>query len=441
MDANGNEIVPFVPVIEPVSTLWHDNYTRKPKEFSAYIQDKMEYQDLILNIGLRFDYFDPNHIVPVDPTDPDIYNPYAPEFKGPNWDQEYYNSLPSQAQKDAYTAANAYSPEQRRDLMHKKVNAKTQISPRVGIAYPISDKGVIHFSYGHFFQMPSATYLYTRPDFKLSGSNPIFGNADLNAEKTVQYEIGLQQQIGENVGIDVTLFYKDIRDWIGVSTVYETQFLNTTYVKYENKDYANVRGITVAIDRRFVNNLSASLDYTFQFAEGTYTSPQEAYSAAAGNEEPAKKLIYMDYDRRHSLNGTVAYNLSGWTIAVIGKYNTGFPYTPNFVAGSATANYRGWRENIARNPATSSVDLKIDKRLVKTGPLSHRLFIRVYNLLDQKGALRVHPDTGSPEYTTYGTHRWVRYDQERIGSLEHFYLNPEYYQSPRQIQLGYIIEF
>jgi len=443
MDANGNEIVPFVPVIEPVSTLWHDNYTRKPKEFSAYIQDKMEYQDLIMNIGLRFDYFDPNYVVPVDPTDPDIYNPYSSEFKGPNWDQKYYNSLPSQAEKDAYTAANAYTPEQRRDMMHKKVKAKMQISPRIGIAYPISDKGVIHFSYGHFFQMPSASYLYSRPDFKLSvgSGNMLFGNADLNAEKTVQYEIGLQQQLGENVGIDVTLFYKDIRDWVGVSHVYETQFLNTNYMKYENKDYANVRGITVAIDRRFVNNLSASLDYTFQFAEGTYTSPSDSYSAAQGNEEPAKKLIYMDYDRRHSLNGTVAYNLLGWTIAVIGKYSTGFPYTPTLIAGSASANYRGWRENIARRPATSSVDLKIDKRLVKTGPFAHRLFIRVYNLFDQKGALRVHADTGSPEYTTYGTHRWVRYDQDRIGSLEHFYLNPDWYQSPRQIQLGYIIEF
>ncbi len=79
--------------------------------------------------------------------------------------------------------------------------------------------------------------------------------------------------------------------------------------------------------------------------------------------------------------------------------------------------------------------------LMKTGLFSHRLFIRVYNLFDQKGALRVHADTGSPEYTTYGTHRYVTYDTDRIGSLEHYYLNPDWYQAPRQIQLGYIIEF
>ena len=442
-DANGNEIVPFVPNIEPISSIWHDKYNRTPREFSAYVQDKMEYQDFILNIGVRFDYFDPNYVVPVDPSDPDIYNPFAAKFKGPDWDEAYFSTLRSQEEKAEYINTHSYTPEQRRELMHKKVKPKTQISPRIGIAYPITDKGVIHFSYGHFFQMPSADYLYTRPDFKLSigSTSMIFGNADLEAEKTSQYEIGIQQQIGEQIGIDVTIFYKDIRDWVGISPPIETQFLNTKYYKYENKDYANVRGITVAIDRRFANNFAASLDYTFQFAEGTYTSPSDAYAALLGNQEPAKKLIYMDYDRRHSLNGTFSYRVSGWTIAVIGKFNTGFPYTPRLIAGSTTANYRGWRENIARNPSTSVVDLKIDKFLFRTSRISHRLFMRIYNLFDQKGALRVHPDTGSPQFTTYGTHRWIQYDEDRIGSIEHYYLNPTWYQDPRQIQLGYILEF
>ncbi len=443
IDANGNEIVPFVPKIEPISTIWHNQYTRTPREFSAYVQDKMEYKDLIMNIGLRFDYFDPNYVVPADPTDPDIYRPFAPKFKGPDWDENYYNSLPTQEEKDEYARTNSYTPDQRRSLMHRKVKPKTQFSPRIGIAYPITDKGVIHFSYGHFFQMPAESYLYTRPDFKLSVGSAamIFGNADLEAEKTVQYEIGLQQQIGQHVGIDVTVFYKDIRDWVGISHAYETQYLNTKYYKYENKDYANVRGITIALDRRPANNFSATLDYTFQVAEGTYTSPGDAYSAAQSNQEPAKKLIYMDYDRRHIVNATVSYRYSGWTVSVIGKFNTGFPYTPELIAASPTANYRGWRENIARRPSTSAVDLRIDKLLFKTIGLNHRLFIRVYNLFDQKGELQVYPDTGTADFTTYGTHRWSPYDPDRVGSIEHWYTNPQWYQAPRQIQLGYIIEF
>ncbi len=106
--------------------------------------------------------------------------------------------------------------------MHKKVEPKMQFSPRLGIAYPITDRGVIHFSYGHFFQLPEFQYLYTNPDFKLSpgGGYGVFGNADLYPQKTVMYEIGLQQQITQDLGVDATLFYRDVRDWVGTSPLY-----------------------------------------------------------------------------------------------------------------------------------------------------------------------------------------------------------------------------
>ncbi len=448
-DASGNKIVPFEPIVEPISSIWHNIFKRNPVELSGYIQDKMEFDQLIVNIGLRFDYFDPDYIIPVDPADPDIYNPFNPEWKGPNWDEAYYQSLLSEEERKLYAATHSYSTHERKDLMQKRVEPKTQISPRVGIAYPISENGVIHISYGHFFQMPQARYLYgdaggVRPDYKLSiGSQQnIFGNADLNAESTVQYEIGLQSRVFTGFGLDVTVFYKDIRDWVGISPLIDTKHTQTTrYVQYENKDYANVRGITLALEARPSNNFTAMLDYTYQVAEGTYTSPNDAYSALLNNQEPAMKLIYMDYDRRHGVNGILTYRSLGWIVSMIGIYNTGFPYTPEKVAGSPQANYRGWRENISRRPAFSQIDLRVDKVLLETGPFTHRLFLRIFNLLDQRGELNVHADTGTAQFTTYGTHNWVTYNPNRIGSLEHYYLNPSWYQQPREIQLGYILNF
>jgi outer membrane receptor for ferrienterochelin and colicin len=448
-DASGNKIVPFEPAVEPTSSIWHNYYKHNPNEISAYLQDKMEFDQLIVNIGLRFDYFDPDNIVPVDPADPDIYNPVNPDWKGPDWDEDYYNSLTSAAERQAYAATHSYTSDERKALMQKKVDPKTQFSPRLGIAYPISANGVIHASYGHFFQMPQARYLYgdagnVRPDYKLSiGSQEnIFGNADLNAESTVQYEIGLQAQIVKGFGLDVTLFYKDIRDWIGISPLIDTKHSQTTrYVQYENKDYANIQGITLAFEARPSNEFTFTLDYTYQVAEGTYSSPNDAYSALLGNEEPAMKLIYMDYDRRHSVNGILTYRASGWIVSMIGIYNTGFPYTPEKVAGSPQANYRGWRENIARKPSYGQFDLRVDKEFFKTGSFSHRLFLRIFNLFDQRGELDVHADTGTAQFTTYGTHNWVTYNPNRIGSLEHYYLNPEWYQRPREIQIGYVLNF
>jgi outer membrane receptor protein involved in Fe transport len=270
----------------------------------------------------------------------------------------------------------------------------------------------------------------------------VFGNADLNAESTVQYEIGIQSQLFRGFGLDATVFYKDIRDWVGISPLIDTKHSQLTrYTQYENKDYANVRGITVALEARPSNEFTAMIDYTYQVAEGTYSSPNDAYNALDQNEEPALKLIYMDYDRRHSVNAIFTYQPPTWVISLIGIFNTGFPYTPDWVAGSPDSQYRGWRENIARKPSYSQIDLRVDKVLFETGPLSHRLFLRVFNLFDQRGELNVHRDTGTAEYTTLGTHSWVRYDQDRLGSLEHFYLKPEWYQQPREIQLGYILNF
>src|SRR4030067_3471060 len=115
------------------------------------------------------------------------------------------------------------------------VDAKTQLSPRLGIAYPITDKGVIHFSYGHFFQIPEFQYLYNVPDFKLaSGTGNILGNADLNVQKTVQYEVGLSQEVARGVGFDGTVFSRDIRDWVGTSPVQKTARASVSYVTYEN---------------------------------------------------------------------------------------------------------------------------------------------------------------------------------------------------------------
>ncbi|KUK91941.1 MAG: Outer membrane receptor protein, partial [Marinimicrobia bacterium 46_43] len=100
------------PYIPDVSSSAHDDYTRHPFDFSAYIQDKIELQDFIMNIGLRYDYFDAND----------------------------------------YTFSDATHPAQSDTV---KASPKSQISPRLGLSFPITDQGFIHFSYGHFFQMPS----------------------------------------------------------------------------------------------------------------------------------------------------------------------------------------------------------------------------------------------------------------------------------------------
>jgi len=436
-------IVPFTPLVPPTSSIFHDKYTRKPREFSAYLQDKLEYKDVNFNIGLRFDYFDPNHVVPADPTDPNIHDPFKYEHIYKNWEEPPAGTVGSDL--DAWEAQfKKYTAEERKEFMHKKADVNWKLSPRLAVAYPITDRGVIHFSYGHFFQIPEFRYLYDSPDFKLTsgGGIGIIGNANLKPQRTTQYEIGLQQQLTDNMGIDVTMFYRDIRDWVGTSPIIKTFRPTVGYSVYENKDYSNVRGVTLKLEKRMSNNFTFRTTYSFQIAEGTYSNPDDAFNAIRAEQEPRLALIPLDWDQNHTLNGQFMYRYNGWMASVIGKYWTGRPYTPSFAKGARVGDtaYNGLVENSARRPTVSSLDFYFMKEF-QMGGLELSAFVYFYNLLDQREETSVYGDTGTAEYTTYPKVNDVPYAPQRISTVEDLLKRPEWYITPREIQIGFTIGF
>ena len=437
-DGVDEAIVPFVPEVPSISNIFHDKYNRTPKEFSAYLQDKMELHDINFNIGLRFDYFDANSVVPVDPTDPNIYAPFKEEHIYKNWIKPE-NDLVGEDWDNYVATFEEFTLAERREFMHKKVDPKLKLSPRLAIAYPITDRGVIHFSYGHFFQIPEFRYLYDSPDFKLTsgGGRSIVGNADLNPQRTTQYEIGLQQQLTENMGFDFTLFYRDIRDWVGTSPIIETDRPSVGYSIYENKDYSNVRGITLKLEKRFSNNFMYRVDYTFQIAEGTYSNPNDAFNSIQNDEEPRLALIPLDWDQNHTLNGQFMYKYKSWTASFIGKLWSGRPYTPSFAKGTRIggSTFNGLVANSARRPTVTGIDFHLNKQFKVAGS-SVNCFLYVYNLLDQRGERTVYGDTGSAEYTTYPKADETPYDPNRISTMEDYIKRPEWYISPREVQIG-----
>ena len=436
------QIVPFQPWVPPTSNIYHHKYTRKPREFSAYIQDKIELVDMIVNIGIRLDYFDPNSNVPVDPRDPNIYNPFKAEYK-----YKDYIAPPDSIKGPAVDEYNEqfteFSAEERRAFMQKKADTNVQVSPRLGIAYPITDRGIIHFSYGHFFQIPEFQWIYSNPDFKLytGGGNTIIGNANLKPQRTVQYEIGLQQQLMDQLGMDITLFYKDIRDWVGTSPLVDTDKPSVAYSVYENKDYANVYGLTMNIDKRFADYYSAGFSYSFQVAEGTYSNPDDAYNAIQNENEPRLTLIPLNWDQRHTVMANVTVGMKGWIMTMQGKYQTGRPYTPSFTRGAQIggSNYIGYRDNSARLPTIKTLDILLHKRFT-IDSFHFGLFLTIYNALDHSGETYVYTDTGTAEYTTNTDPEMIPYDSQRIGTVEDLVRRPDWYIAPRQIQAGLTIE-
>lgn len=422
----GQDIIPFIPSIKGIDSPQHDLFERKPFKISAYVQDKIEFESFIINVGLRYDMFDPNGQIPVDKEDPNIYNPFKLEHIYKDINNDGKIALSEQ------TETNKYSLAEKETFWYKSTTVKTQLSPRFGIAYPITDKGIIRFSYGIFQQIPEYSQLYLGDQFKLTSAQGIqgpFGNNDLKPQRTTIYEIGLQQQIFENFAIDVTAFYRDIRDWISSSPPIPTFLAGISYSERINRDFANVRGVTLAVNRRFADNFSFGIDYTFQVAEGTNSSPDEEYYAQVNGSEPKRILTPLGWDQTHTLNASFYVGDANWGASLIASASTGQPYTPSIIAGAYSGRnvLSGLAENSRRKPLIARFDLELHKNVELPG-MDVQFFVKVFNLLDSKNPIIVFGDTGKPDYTVQ--------QQTVIDYDKNWFTYPNYYSEPRSIYLG-----
>ena len=270
LDENGQKLFPFEVTIPSLATTDNDMYKRNPMEGAAYVQAKFEIYDIIFNAGVRFDAFEPDGVILNDPSDPNINDPLKPDNQ--------FNDLNGNGDFDPAQGETLKTTADRAKYWYTDASVKTQLSPRVGLAFPISDRGVIHFSYGHFFQLPRYELLYTNPDFEIgvgSGNQGIFGNADLFPQKTVKGEIGLQQQLSDNIAVDVTMFFEDFRNLTGTQAdEIEVFGRDRTYSRYANSDFGFSKGVIFKFTQRFAEGLSSKSGlHLFSYKRKCFRSP------------------------------------------------------------------------------------------------------------------------------------------------------------------------
>lgn len=427
---NGQVIEPFVPAAPPEQSF---NYRRfddvEPVTFSAYLQDKIEYDSFIVNAGLRMDYFDSRAQVPADPEDPNIYNPFK---KGNLFGDINGDGIITE---DEERTDNQLTRQDREVYWWSGTSPKLQFSPRLGVAYPVTEEGVIHFSWGHFLQIPTLNRLFNNFGYKIprqSGRYGPFGNPDLDAQRTVMYEIGFKQAIGDVV-VDMTAYNRDVRSWVSTSRLIETELPGVTYVVYANRDYANTRGVTFSLSRPYHRGYGFEVNYTYQVVDGSNSDPDEEFFAAGNQEEPRLALLPLAWDQRHKLAGSLFVGGRLWGASALVVWASGFPYTPSFEEAALYGPdvEPEFPTNARRQPSTFQVDLDAFKEF-EVGRFRPRLFVHIYNVLDRRNALFVYGDTGSPGVT---------FSAPIYSADAGYFTRPDFYSEPRRIHVGLKLQF
>ncbi len=417
------------PRILDISTIYNSQYEHQPIEFSAYIQDKIELKELIINIGVRMDYFKPDGHVLADPSDPSIYEPLRLNNIYHDTDSDGVYGNESDALK---TVA------ERSEYWYVAAEDKVQISPRFGASFPVTDKGVIHVSYGHFLQIPRFEHLYRNPDFDLdsgTGNIGVIGNADLKPEKTISGEIGVTQEIMDGVSLDLTGYFRDIRNLIGTNSEQIEIFGGSAfYSKIENSDFAYVKGMVLALNYYNSNGISGNIDYTFQVAEGTASDAEEARNSVTGGAEPGIYIRALNWDQRHTVNLSVNYNAAFWGVSTIGAMGSGLPYTPNLAAENTLLT------NSATKPITLNLDLNIYYKF-KVFNKESQVFLRVQNVLDHLNQSGVYDKTGVADFTPDEQQVRNLNVDESVNTVEEWFRNETFYSEPRRIELGLGLNF
>jgi outer membrane receptor for ferrienterochelin and colicin len=357
-----------------------------PTEIAAYAQDQMEFNDMILNVGLRFDGFD------------------AGSENG-----VWANDAVSEAGADE--TLNPFDPKHR-----SATTMKTQISPRLGASFPVGDKMAFRYAYGSFFQRPEFYSLLNNHMAQMDGGTEsgffiYLGNADLDPMKNTIYEMGLQYSLASNLKLDVSGYHRDISnlqasqevyaipfrdstsaDWVGTGDAFEAAH----YSVMVSDHFGDVRGLETSLSMTGQSGLTGRVSYTFSIARGTASDKINAGNGSltqdgGGIAANMLTMTTLDWHRPHILNGYVDYHmdmsglLQSAGVNLTFNAQSGLPVSARSGVGGASLSQRA--------PSTIDLNLKLDARLSVAG-ISPTVYILVENVMNNQNVVAI-ADPGS----------------------------------------------
>lgn len=445
-DLFGNEVGGDDPVIG----------AKKPVFAALYVQDKIEYNDLIINVGFRYDYIDVDNLEFIDPTRPELaIDPNSGEILLDGW---------------------------------KEVPTFQAVSPRLGFSFPVTDQTVFHAQFGKFVQQTRLRDIYQglyQTSYNLNGGFEITAPVGFNIQptRTTQYEIGFTQQIGEIASFDITGFYKDIQNQV----VFDKISTNPTspikgYNILRNGDFATTKGVELSFNMRRTARFQTNASITFQDAQGTGSFPNSARGIVGAPLDGVtifKPQYVSPLEFNNSFRGNINLDyrfgkgdgpsiLDQFGIYGLLTFNSGHPYTTGKGGADLEGDARDRSPLEALNNSTTpwvfQFDLRVDKTFTVMDKLNANIYLAIINVFDTKNIENVFLRTGSTTddgyisepalggklAETYGPEYAALYRAINIDYYEQWQTAafgapittaPLFYGPPRQIRLGIRLEY
>jgi outer membrane receptor protein involved in Fe transport len=250
-------------------------------EGAAYVQDKWEHEGMVVNGGVRFEWL-------------------------------------TVGNNDEILIRNA-------EIDPRVQTFKSNVSPRLGVAFPITDHDKFFFHYGRFTQWPGRVYLFHSQD--AVGTTGTLGNPNLEPELTVSYQAGISHQFSDDIAANFVVFNKDIYGLIS-STQVTDDSTGVNSLRYINRTYASSRGLEISLEKRLTRRMGFELYYTYSFADGVASNADFGRSAAGLTHLPTDERP-LDWDQRHTFNVTLRLaDRNQWGATAIYSYGSGLPWTP-----------------------------------------------------------------------------------------------------------------
>ncbi len=414
----------------------------EPTRGGLFLQDRLDIGDVVLEAGLRWEYFDPDGVFPTIPGY--VFN--VPDSMKADFlrVRPGEGALLDRLEPNADCGGAATESRRRRTdgtVVCKgnfvPAEARSTLSPRLAVSFPVTATSTFRFSYGQNTQVPPLTVAgglfssnYNDLQGGLANTNTLFGR-DVEIPRTVLFEAGYRQVFGGRTVVDVSAYSKTTRNALtyrklqfAIPTSGASTFLNVL----TNSDYSLSRGVDVRVDRRFSEISDLSINYSYVDARGTGSEPttytglilrrNTNLSLITGNPvDPPELLLPLNQSRKHNVAGTLSLlwpadyregTLAGSVLGDLGVFATfrfasGLPFTrlkndgagqtgPPTAAGLGGIPAEDF--NASTTPAEKRLDLRITRGFRITANQRVRLFADWRNPFNIANTDRLWLETG-----------------------------------------------